>query len=104
MPSSMSGPDPISTTKRWPGQRLDSCDAASAFTRCGGRALRKAQRASRSFASRTVSPGSLQLSCVQEVRSGEGEDQAMCNRCLLLADAHPNMLAAVRDLLAAKFA
>src|SRR5262245_37538898 len=28
----------------------------------------------------------------------------MSNRCLLLADAHPNMLAAVRDLLAGKFA
>ena len=27
----------------------------------------------------------------------------MNNRCLLLADAHPNMLAAVRDLLAGRF-
>jgi CheY-like chemotaxis protein len=67
-------------------------------------ALRKAQRASRSFASRTTSPGSLQLPSVQRARPGEGEDPAMGNRCLLLADAHPNMLAAVRDLLAGKFA
>jgi CheY-like chemotaxis protein len=81
-------------------------------------ALRFAQRASRSFASRICPLKALKLPLTPEGSSpglafaargrprcccGEVESPVMSRRCLLLADAHPDMLEAVRGLLAARF-
>src|SRR5262245_13076198 len=79
---------------------------------CSRSELRIAQRGPRNFASRVLPPGPVQHgpqrpSCKPgprpELQCEQMAGRVMYRSCVILADAHPNMLEAVRGLLEGRF-